>query len=196
MTFLNSQNVGMFTKIAVTPQVRRTGYENLRLFRVLARDSAFRETCMELATAACNMVGFIDPVIMELALVVNGKGCKAGACHIDADLPDLVSGIVGLTGYRDVIMEATGESFRLRPADVLFFPSRLKHFGGADILRGIRAEELQSITEAETIAHRNGFWAIALHFYVYERSVPPASSTTLQAALKETKMCENLESIL
>ena len=96
----------------------------------------------------------------------------------------------------DVIMEATGESFRLRPADVLFFPSRLKHFGGADILRGIRAEELQSITEAETIAHRNGFWAIALHFYVYERSVPPASSTTLQAALKETKMCENLESIL
>jgi hypothetical protein len=195
MGWLSKQKLGLFTRLATTYEAMATpGLARLRSFRVLGRDSQGRRMLHSLALKACNKAGFADPVITELAILITGAGAVEGQCHIDADLPHLYSGIVGLTGSRGVWFEELERSVGVGVGEALHFPSQLRHLGVKDA-RELDTQLLTQLHDEETLGSRPGFWAAALHYYVYERSRMPGTIEEIAAAVKQTKSCAFLDEV-
>jgi hypothetical protein len=92
-----------FVAFHQTDEASQEGEAWLRQFRVLDRASRVRTAMTSLGAAACDLAGFRCPILVEPALIATGKGSPGGVCHIDANLPNLCSGILALTRKRTIV---------------------------------------------------------------------------------------------
>lgn len=172
----------------------------LRRFKVLDRASKLRTAMTRLGADACDLAGFQSPSLVEPALIATGKGAPSGGCHIDANLPNLCSGILALTGKRTIVFPELRNArgilkITLNPGQAVHFPSQLRHFAAPDTYpSGLRkAFDSADLSQRSAPKMDPEFWAVALHYYVFEREIVPGTEAEIKAAVKETVSCAALD---